>query len=121
MVVPGGVVAKAPATVGGRYNGTAPEAWLLAGVYDGDRFQETDPAALALVTGDDEAEGALVRTQVFAVDGIGDENRFGGEVGVEFGQGKRGTVCVAAFGYDAERHALAAKVAGLRHASFGEQ
>jgi len=121
MVVPGGIVAKAHATVGGRYNGTARKAWLQAGVYDGDSFQETDPAALALVTGDDEAEGALVGTQVFVVDGIGDQDGFGGKVGVEFGEGKRGTVCVAAFGYDAERHALAAKVAGLRHTSVGEQ
>jgi len=76
-------------------------------VYYGDGFQHADPTALALVARDDETEWTLVRAERLAVDGVRDENGFGGEVVVEFSQGECGAVAVRAFGNDSQCHAFA--------------
>jgi hypothetical protein len=76
---------------------------------------------LAFVTGDDEAEWALVGTERLAVGGIHDQDGFGGEVVVEFGEGEDGFVAVGAFGHNGEGHAFASESGPLRYACFGEQ
>ena len=57
---------------------------------------------MAFVAGDYEAERALVGAEGLAVGGIDDQDGFGGEVVVEFGQGEDGTVAVGAFGDDCQ-------------------
>ena len=87
----------------------------------GDGFEHTDPAALALVARDYEAERALVGAEGLAIDGVDDENGLSGEILVEFGEREGGAIAVGAFGDDHQRHALASQGRALRHSGFGEQ
>ncbi len=61
---------------------------LWASVYDRERLEEADPAALTLVSGDDQAEGALVGAEILAVGGVGYQDGFVGEVKIQFGEKK---------------------------------
>src|SRR5579863_9799139 len=81
--------------------------WGAAQVDYCNGFKHADPAALAFVAGDHEAEWALIGAERLAIDGVHDQDGFAGEILVEFGQRKDGTVTVGAFRNDCERHALA--------------
>jgi hypothetical protein len=63
----------------------------------------------------------LVTGQRLAVDGVDDQDDFGGKIVVEFGYGEDGAVAVGAFGYDRKSHAFAAERGTLRDARFGQQ
>ena len=87
----------------------------------GERFEHADGAGLAFVRGDYKAERSLVRGERLAVDGVDDQDGFGGEIVVKFGYGEDGAVAVGAFGYDRKSHAFAAERCTLGHARFGQQ
>src|SRR5579863_2927900 len=71
---------------------------LLTSVYDGERLELADPAALAVVPGDHQAQGALVGAEVLAVGRVGYQDGFVGEVNIQFGEGEGRAIAVAALG-----------------------
>ena len=58
---------------------------LRSSVHDGKGFELADPAALAFVSGNNQAKGTLVRAEVLAVGRVCDEDGLGGEVCVQLG------------------------------------
>jgi len=55
---------------------------LLTSVYDGERLEEADPAALALVSGDYQAQRAMLSIQGLAVFEVCYEHLGAGKIGI---------------------------------------